>query len=547
MSRLFNLWILIFCLQCQTVICQDTLDNKTFYELDDLSVKAFWAGDIELSRVYSSYQIAMAKRQKDSVRIAYSFYTYMFSEDTEFALQYCDSAIAYTLNSGHNSHPTYGYLVKSRRLIESHRFDEAMNNLVIAYEYAKRKKNISHISSVKQKMAIIKSYLGNYQEALNLYREDYQYTIKFDYTSDRENNLEVATYNLSIIFLKNRMLDSARFYSKLGLKTSDFESNWYYTFVGINAQVDYYSGIYGSAFDSLTKYENKYKGNSLANKFYYIGKIYDKRNDMEMAEMYFRRVDSIVVADQEPFMEAKDVYQTLAEYYKKKKNDSIQIAFINKYIWTDSILNYQKAQINPLMELKFDNPRMLEERERLLNRAKSKNKWIYVFLLFVFVLLLTVTSLYLSHKKLKGKLKILMEKGVAPETIKVENETNVKLIVPQNIVSEIRKKLDQFEKSHLVNDPSLNQTILANKMVTNSTYLSNYINYFKGKNFPSYLKELRIKIAVDRLKKEPNLLKYSIKGLALEFGFATPSAFSRAFIRHTGIKPSQFLNELIKN
>lgn len=530
----------------QLLYGQDSLSSKTFKELDKLSVDAFTNGNIELSRVYSKYQIDLAKRMNDSVKIAFSFYTYMHDKNIDLALKYCDSAVYYTKKSKHKFHPTYGYLVKGKILADSKKFDKAMENYVIALDYAKKKNNLEQINALKQNMAVVKSFLGDFQEALKLFKEFYEYTYASDFSTNRKSNIQRSLYNLSIIYLKNRKLDSARYYCKLGLEKSGIGTKKYYQFIGVNAQVDYYSENYKAAFDSLSKHQDKYKGNALAVKYYYMAKIFDKRKDLESAEQYFTKVDSIASKDNELFVELKDVYQTLAEYQKNKQKDSLQIFYINKYIWTDSILSNQQSKINPLMELKFDKPMMLAEKKLLSDEARSNRILNYLFIGFSLMLLVIGSSLYRVQVRLKKKIEKLVNEGLTEKPFHKIQKNQVELKVPEKIVKEIKEKLVEFEQSKLVNDPKLNQMMLAEVMDTNSTYLSNYINHFKGMNFPSYLKELRIRIAIERLKTEPELLKYSIKGLASDFGFVTAGAFSKAFLKHTGVRPSQFLSELIK-
>ena len=525
---------------------QDTLMSKTLKELDDLSIQALENNDIQKSRIYSNYQINKAKKLGDSLEVAKAFYTYLLSDDLEEGIRYSDSTIAYSKNSTHRAYPTYGYLTKGSKLFDLGRVDEAMENFVIAYDYATKKNHTSHLNSARLEMARAKSYLGQYYEALTLYKEDYQYRLKDSLSENHKSNYVNSLSNLSLGFLQTNSLDSAVYYSKLGLKEAEYGSEQYLKLVGANAEINYYAGSYDKSLDSLIKYLPHYKGNSLANKYYYVGKILMHQKHDSLAVRNFLKTDSIVVTDNDPFPEVKDLYQEMASYYRKHNDVEKEIYYINKYIWADSLLTTYRNILNPLMTLKFDKPQMLAEKQRLIDRAKSKTIWIYSLVALIILAVGIIAWFYFDRIKLQRRTKQLARDGMIPISNEGRKSIDSHNKIPKEISIEIENRLTEFEKSDLYKDPALNLPGLAKKLDTNNSYLSAFINENKGMNFPSYLKELRIGKAVYRLKKEPELLKYSVKGISQEFGFVTPEAFSRAFVQFAGVKPSQYVKELMR-
>ena len=116
--------------------------------------------------------------------------------------------------------------------------------------------------------------------------------------------------------------------------------------------------------------------------------------------------------------------------------------------------------------------------------------------------------------------------------------------VPEEIRKDILEKLAVFENSNRFMSKDLDMYALAQQMGTNTTYLSTVINHYKKISFPTYIKDLKIKAAINQLSKNPDLLKYNYQGLAEVFGFKTGESFSKAFYNKTGVYPSKFLNEL---
>ena len=89
-------------------------------------------------------------------------------------------------------------------------------------------------------------------------------------------------------------------------------------------------------------------------------------------------------------------------------------------------------------------------------------------------------------------------------------------------------------------DSSFTIKTLADKVGSNTTYVSKVINETYGMNFRSYLSEYRIKESMRRLAKDSPYSGYTIKAIAESVGFKSQSAFITAFTRYTGMKPSVY-------
>ena len=144
---------------------------------------------------------------------------------------------------------------------------------------------------------------------------------------------------------------------------------------------------------------------------------------------------------------------------------------------------------------------------------------------------------------MKARLKLLME-GSQLEEEKTKTITEHPSSVPEEIRKDILEKLAEFERSEQFMSKDLDMYSLAQQIGTNTTYLSIVINHYKKMNFPTYVKDLKIKTAISQLSENPDLLKYNYQGLAEIFGFKTGESFSKAFYNKTGVYPSKFLEEL---
>ncbi len=520
---------------------QDTLSKKTFLELDRLAVAAHKKGDTVLSRLYSYYHRNKAKREKDSLEVAFSFYIELLSDDANRTVQFADSTIIYSENSKSKYYPTYGYLRKARALFKLGLYREALDNYLIAYELAKAKGNESHISSVNQGMAMIKSNMGDYTEALKLYQEDYQNSLRSLDSKLEQKNYPVSIRNLALIFLKKNDLDSARFYAEKGLKEFRDDEFHYIRLVSALSQIDYYSENLNAAYDSMQKFRHQYTGNRLANNYYYSGKIKHRQGNDSLAKLYLSLADSIVTSTNRPFPEIKDAYQILADLHGDEPEK--KLAYIGKYIWADSILTANRTAISPIIEQKFDTPRMLAERDLLLEVASKNKQEATIWTVFAVLFSIIAGWFFIKLKREQQKTKYLAEVGLQTSLSKQQHPKKNEDISPE-LYKELLRKLELFEKNREFEDVGTKVETLAQKWETNSTTLSKFINQATGGSFPSYLKRIRIESAVERLRQENKLMTYTIDALSSEFGFGSRGSFSRAFADVTGIKPSQFIKEL---
>ncbi len=129
-------------------------------------------------------------------------------------------------------------------------------------------------------------------------------------------------------------------------------------------------------------------------------------------------------------------------------------------------------------------------------------------------------------KKLKGEQKVLQEQKIPSETRK-----------------RILNGLKTFEEKRLFLHQNVTLGKVAKQLKTNTSYLSKVINSYKGKNFKTYLNELRIHYAVEELKYNKELQKYTIDGIAKDMGFNNAESFAIAFRKVTGLYPSFFIKK----
>jgi AraC-like DNA-binding protein len=242
------------------------------------------------------------------------------------------------------------------------------------------------------------------------------------------------------------------------------------------------------------------------------------------------------------------IYEKLAKNYLVLKNKEKYREFSQKASATANILNTEKtlavnASFDILQKEKSENVAALQQKEnRLL--------WILTILaLVIAVVWLFVRWQYTTHitytSNIVNYLKLIKNTGLRtqrPEKLILKSAQR-----PKETDELLLGKLAEFEtgNKYLSNDISLAQ--LASRFDTNTKYLSEVINQYKGKNFNVYINELRIHYIVDKLRTDPIYLSYKVSYLAEECGFSTHSSFSAVFKNITGITPNVFIQFLMQD
>ena len=96
-----------------------------------------------------------------------------------------------------------------------------------------------------------------------------------------------------------------------------------------------------------------------------------------------------------------------------------------------------------------------------------------------------------------------------------------------------------FEEEQVFTNKNLCLKLLADKLSTNTKYLSQVINQETNNNFQVLMNRYRIALFQKRML-EGATLQLTFYGLARECGFNNRSTFYRAFKEITGMTPSNF-------
>lgn len=237
--------------------------------------------------------------------------------------------------------------------------------------------------------------------------------------------------------------------------------------------------------------------------------------------------------------------KAIADYYHATGNEKQANIYYNKYISArDSVANL--AQINNALEIR--DKYMNGEESGVAEKSDSSYRNYFLIIAAVLILALLLISIYFINKnaeKRRAKVNAQVAEVVLQQVDTIKEPKTPRLQLNEKLQKEIWDKLIYLmETEHLYRNADLSLNELAEKLDSNTTYVSKVINDVADSNFTTFINRYRIKEAC-KLLTDPESAHLSIEGIAYTVGFHSKSAFNGAFKKNTGKTPSEYA--LLKN
>lgn len=267
-----------------------------------------------------------------------------------------------------------------------------------------------------------------------------------------------------------------------------------------------------------------------------------------------------------------EVYGLLADYYKQLGQKTLYNDYRDKYLLLkDTLTNYhQVASVNE-MEFQMQLKTMNDEMIGLKLRRQVQNVVVIVLVVFFVTVLIFMIILFRQNGRLRRSYLSLYRKNV--DMLKVEEEERnmrKKYEEENKLAEEVKQAEDnvKYKNSNLNED---NKTDLMNRIMdvmrnsqdiysaefsverlaqlTDSKYkyVSQIIHEKHNCNFNMFLNEYRIKEACKRIGDIENYGRLTIEAISASVGFKSRSTFITSFKHITGLTPSEYQRQAIKN
>lgn len=539
----------------RSFVVPDSLKKMSFEQLEKKFKESYAAKERRYYYVNTYYK--KARKSNDIFKIANGmFMQACITTNDMVSLQYTDSIINLTKNSKDSVFPAKGYILKSDFYTKMKKNRLALSTILEAEKYAIQNNNIAQIFMVKKNIAVIKSSLNLFDEALPLLKDYHNYH-KSKNSLSREYLHSVVM--LSNIYNKLKMPDSSLLISDecfSKVKSNKLFYSYFVLFRGVSYHLKKdYKKSNRLIDESISILEEKKEYLNWGLAYYFKGEnILQFEKNIQKAKKYFVKADSLLLIKRDYNFEVKENYLRLIEITKNEKKDKEQLYYLNRLIEVDDSLSKKNEGLSRKIDKNYDTPHLLAQKETIISEI-NREKYVFLGVGFLFLVGLTFAVFYyLKVKKQKELIELrfneLMnrtnnEQNNTENSLQKINENKEKdFDLSDEITKPILFKLSLFEKDNGFLDGKIKQIDLAKKLDTNSAYLSKIINHYYNKNFSQYLNDLRIDYTVEKLKNSKDFKKYTIEAIAEEVGFSNTQSFSKAFYNKTGLQPSFFIKKL---
>ncbi|WP_166627765.1 helix-turn-helix domain-containing protein [Tenacibaculum caenipelagi] len=471
-------------------------------------------------------------------------------------LNFCDSLINLTKNYPTKNYPSILHYKKSTFYIHKGENSKALKEITQGKQTLIKNDSLKHLLLIQ--LALIESSIGELEKALTHYKKAYFFAKQKKYFKLKHGRFSTLPLNIASVYNKLNKDDSAYFYINEGIELykeiKDSLSLGYslYMLGRLEAKRKNYEESIKSYKKSIPTIINDENYKILIGIYIKVAILYDSINSPQESLKFHLKADSLYSLRKFHAPMLEKTYSHLYKLNKKSNNLKKQLLYLNKLLEVKEFKLKEKSKISKTLSEKYDIPNLLSEKKKIIKKLETevlksrRNRIIYISLL---VLSLALIGNQIKRKRTFKKrfLSLVNQKEptVERETQTIIQTTN-KHELSDKTVDIIMRGLEAFEKNTDFLNSKINLQLLADRLETNTSYLSKVINQYKKNSFSNYINQLRIEYTVEKLKNDTLWRKYTIKALANEVGFKNSESFSKAFYKFTGIKPSYFIKELDK-
>jgi AraC-like DNA-binding protein len=421
------------------------------------------------------------------------------------------------------------------------KLDEALIAYQKSLKIAERRKDSFGIAQTWINIAMLKSKVGDYKNAMRLNKKAQAYFLNINDTS----NLGLTYLNAAFF---NNQFDKEKAIEELSKSKVLFES----IRDTLNI-IKIYSNLIGNYIDLKRYTEAEYyfiQAKNLSSRFETYGfkayvlnngiELYIKKKNLAAAKALLKETESNLLKYPNP----EQYTQLLALKVKLNAYEGNLPAFeksLKKYAKENAIVmrnnftsDYEQWSII------YEKDKLTNSLKKLAKANKNKNKTIILFtiLIIIFIIILVIGIIFYlklrdSYKKIFQLNNMVPDKALQDVIIGDEDSNEQKLYL---LFTEIQQLMEE-EKFYL--KPGITISDVSTALGTNDKYISLSVNKYARMNFNHYINTLRVQEA-KKLLLEPNR-NNSIQDIAMVCGFGNASSFIRVFKQITGLTPAYYV------
>lgn len=396
---------------------------------------------------------------------------------------------------------------------------------LLATNYRERKSPVAsqrHLEEAKKIVQHISDQNERYKLLSNIHQE-----ISYGHTEQKEYEKAIENIHKSNEYLE--LIDSTEMDRKFGwaLNYQILGEN-YFKLHNTDSSIIYLNLALKELKESLIP-ESSLKGFVLNG----LAKNMVLKTEYDRAEEYFDLAEAIGNESENKLL-LKDLYSSKTSFYKEIGDNEKYIANNERYLELIDQEEMFERKLNESLIHYLNLQSVTEEKKEPRNFLRAK------YLIPGIIILSMIFFVRIKRNK-------TMSLGKSEETQdqkESQSDQSNREYMSEEAMKSIIEKLKEMEAEKFFLENSLSLASVAAEVGVNHRYLSHAINQKLGKDFTSYINDLRIEYIVNFLKEDPKHLHYKISYLAEISGFSSHNRFSIIFKKSKGISPSELIQQL---
>ncbi|WP_144283431.1 helix-turn-helix domain-containing protein [Chryseobacterium echinoideorum] len=262
--------------------------------------------------------------------------------------------------------------------------------------------------------------------------------------------------------------------------------------------------------------------------FYYIGKMYKGNEKIQCT-----------------YENLLKIYHLLSINYENTGNDKKAYYFAKLSLSEIDKVKSENVSGNFLLGL-YEKKEIKSYSEEMIKKHTRK-AFFKVFLIVFFLIIIACFFFLIINKRKKNTylgLRIEEIPQAKDSHPVIETNLSASVIIEEKLVTQILSELQQLENGKRFLHHDFKLIHIAKELNTNTTYLSQIINEYKGKSFSEYVHDLRINYVLKELQENSIFRKYTIQTISEEIGYKSATTFVKAFKERVQITPSDYIKQL---
>ena len=547
---------------------KDTLAGKNYIQLTEILQKHI-SKDSTIALSVSRYYINKAQNEKELLREAEGIHAlslvYLQHQDAVNSAKEMDKLLAFVKTHELEPIKTRAYQLAGSSYLLAGNVQKAMDANKVLVAIAEKSGDEELKKQAMMSIDFIESIGGDSDAFVSKYKKQLNELLRNPQEGEQldawEKKVMITELMIGDSYFKMKNGDSSAYYTRKALQKSLEKQDMCMTkalYIMLGG-AEILTGDYTNAKKSLdyaskyclpiTKFDSLLIGGSYAKLAYKQGDYNNAIKHMEGALETYE-----VSETAESFMD--DYYMVLADSYKELGDYKKANFYFQKHVTTTE----QFGQVQDSIQR---NSRALEfesfqsELAQLQEEKETRTNYLIFVLLgasiVIIILLFYLLKFYKTKKANEVKFEALLTKintaSTPAEIIDTKDEVleeKASSDVSAEVTKQILDGLKKLEEKEYFLKQECNSYNVAKKINTNTSYLSKVINSHYGKNFNTYINDLRINYAIVRLKNDVFFRSFSIQAIAEEVGYKSADSFTKYFKKDTGLNPSFYIKN-IKN